>query len=67
MSESLPYDETKIDKNVNLEDILKTLDDLDIGYFVEVPSKYHDNIKKLRISPLLPKIRKLILIILHLL
>ena len=33
MSEPLPYDEIKFDKNVKLEDILNTLDDSDIGYF----------------------------------
>ena len=36
MSQSLPYDEIKFDKNVKLEDILNTPDDSDIGYFVEV-------------------------------
>ena len=46
MSESLPYDEIKLDKNVELEDILKTPDDSDIGYFVECDLKYPDNIKE---------------------
>ena len=36
MSEPLPHDEIKFDKNVKLEDILKTTDDSDIGYFIEV-------------------------------
>ena len=36
MSQSLPYDEIKFDKNVKLEDILNTPDDSDNGYFVEV-------------------------------
>ena len=36
MSETLLYDEIKIDNNVKLEDILSTPDDSDIGYFVEV-------------------------------
>ena len=40
MSESLPYDEIKFDQNVNLEDILKTPDDSDIGYFIEVDLTY---------------------------
>ena len=46
MSESLPYDEIKLDNNVNLEDILNNRDDSDIGYFVEVDLKYPDNIKQ---------------------
>ena len=46
MSEYLPYDEIKFDNNVKLEDILKTPDDSDIGYFVEVDSIYPDNIKE---------------------
>ena len=36
ISQPLPYDEIKFDKNVKLEDILNTPDDSDIGYFVEV-------------------------------
>ena len=39
MSEPIPYDEIKIDKNVKLEDRLNTLDDSDIGYFIEVDLK----------------------------
>ena len=46
MSEPLPYDEVKFDKNVKLEDILNTPDDSDIGYFVEVNLSYPDNIKQ---------------------
>ena len=54
MSEPLPYDEIKFDNNVELEDILNTPDDSDIGYFVEVDLSYPDNIKKKkRISRLL--------------
>ena len=40
MSQPLPYDEIKFDRNAKLEDILSTPDDSDIGYFVEVDSKY---------------------------
>ena len=47
MSEYLPNDEIKFDRSVKLEDILKTLDDSDIGYPVEVDLKYPDN-KKFR-------------------
>ena len=46
MSEPLPYDEIKFDNNIKLEDILKTPDGSNIGYFVEVDLKYPDNIKK---------------------
>ena len=46
MSEPLPYDEINFDKNVNLEDIIYTPDDTDIGYFIEADLKYPDNIKK---------------------
>ena len=42
MSESLPYDETNIDKNVELEDSLNTPDDSKIGYFVEIDINYPD-------------------------
>ena len=45
MSEVPPHDESKIDRNVKLHDILKTADDSDIGYFVEVQSKYPDKLK----------------------
>ena len=40
MSEPLPYDEIKFDKSVELEDILITPDDSDVGYFVEADLIY---------------------------
>ena len=52
LSENLPYDEIEIwhghpDFFVHkLEDNLNTKGDNDIGYFVEVDSKYPDNIKQ---------------------
>ena len=46
MSEYLPYDEIKFDRNNKLEDVLKTPDDSDIGYFIEVDLNYSDNIKQ---------------------
>ena len=46
MSEYLPYDEIKFDKNVILEDILNTPDDSDIGYYIEVDLKYPDKMKE---------------------
>ena len=45
MSEYLPYDKIKFDRNVTLEDILNTPDDSDIGYFIEVDLKYPDKLK----------------------
>ena len=46
MSEPLPYDEFKFDKNVKLEDNLNKPNDSDIGYFIEVDFRYLDNIKE---------------------
>ena len=46
MSQPLPFDEIKFDQIVNLEDVLNTPDDSDIGYFIEVDLKYSDNIKE---------------------
>ena len=45
MSETLPYDEIKLDRNIKFKDIINTPDDSDIGCFVEVDLKYPDNIK----------------------
>ena len=36
MSEPLPYDEIKFDRDIKSEDILNTTDDTGIGYFIEV-------------------------------
>ena len=46
MSQPLPFDETKFDKIITLEDLLNTPDDSDIGYIIEVDSTYPDNIKE---------------------
>ena len=35
MSESLRYDEIKFDRIDKLEEVLKSSDDVDIGYFIE--------------------------------
>ena len=60
MSEPLPYDEIKFDNNVNLEDILNTPDDSDIGYLIEVDLKYPDNIKeKTKNFPFCPENKKI--------
>ena len=44
-SQTLPYDETKFDKIVKLEDLLNTPDDNDIGYFVEADFSDPDSIQ----------------------
>ena len=49
-SEPIPYDEITFNRDVNLEDILNTLDDSDIGYFIEVDLNYPDNIKEKTIN-----------------
>ena len=46
MSQPLPYDEIKFNRDVKLENVLNTPDDSDIGYFIEVDLKYPDKIKE---------------------
>ena len=46
MSEYLPHDESKFERNVELEDLLNTPDESDIGYFVEVDLRYPNNIRE---------------------
>ena len=59
MSESLPYDEIKLDTNIELEDILNTPDDNHNGFFIEVDLIYPDNIKqKTKNFPFAPENRK---------
>ena len=59
MNEPLHHDEIKFDQNFTLEGILNTPDDSDIGYFVEVDSKYPDNIKeKTKNFPFAPENKK---------
>ena len=45
MSQPLPYDEIKFNRNVKLEDTINTPDDSDIGYFLEGNLTYPDNMK----------------------
>ena len=45
MSQMLPYDEFKFEKNICSEEILNTPGDNDIGYFSKVDLKYPDNMK----------------------
>ena len=59
MSQFLPYDEIKFEKDICLEEILNTSDDNEIGYFLEVDLKYPDNIKqKTRYFPFCPENKK---------
>ena len=60
MSESLPFDEIKFEKDICLNDILNAPDDSDIGYFIEVDLKYPDNIKqKTKNFPFAPENKKI--------
>ena len=60
ISEPLPFDEIKFDNIVKVEDIIKTPDDSDIGYFIEADLKYPDNIKeKTKHFPFAPLNRKI--------
>ena len=64
MSEFLPYDEVKFDRNVKLKNLLNTPDVSDTGFFIEVDLKYPDNIKeKTKHFPFAPE-KKLIMMIL---
>ena len=55
MSQQLPFDDTKFERNVCLEDILNAPDDSDIGYFIEVDLKYPNNLKeKIKKFPFAP-------------
>ena len=59
MSQFLPYDEIKFEKDICLEEILNTPDDSEIGYFLEVNLKYPDNIKqKTKYFPFCPENKK---------
>ena len=64
MSQLLPYDETKFEKDICLEEILNTPDDRKIGYFLEVDLKYWENLKEeTKILRSLLWIKKVILMI----
>ena len=59
MSQPLLYDEIKFD-NVELEEILNTPDDSDIGYFIEADLIYPDNVKeKTKHFPFAPMNKKI--------
>ena len=59
MSQPLPYDETKLDNNVKLEDILITADDSDIGYIVEARLINPDKKRKTKNFPFAPVNKKI--------
>ena len=60
MSQLLPFDEIKFEKDICLEEILNTAGDNEIGYFLEVDLKYPDNIKKkTKNFPFCPENRKI--------
>ena len=60
MSQPLPFDEIMFDENVDLEEILNSPYDSDIGYFVEVDLKYPDNIRqKTKFFPFAPVNKKI--------
>ena len=46
VSQPLPLDEIKFERNVCVEDLLNTPDDSDIGSFIEVDLSYPNNKKK---------------------
>ena len=46
MTQTLPYDEFKFDRNVKLDNILKIDNDSDFGYLLRVDLKNPDNLKK---------------------
>ena len=61
MSQMLPYDEIKMEKDICSEEILNTPDGNEYGYFIEVGLRYPDNIKeKQKIFQLVQRIRKII-------
>ena len=43
ISQMLPYDEIKFEKDICLGELINTPDDNEIGYFLEVDLKYPDN------------------------
>ena len=59
MSQPLPCDEVKFERNVCLEEVLYTPDHSDIGYFLKVDLKKPDNIKeKSKHFPSVPENKK---------
>ena len=66
MSQSLPYQDLKFDSSTDIETILSTPDNSEIGYFVEVDLKYLDEIKdKTKNFPFCPENKFHLLIILQ--
>ena len=59
LSQMLPYDEIKFEKDICLEEILNTPDDNETGYFLKVDLTYPDNIKKTKNFPFCPEKEKI--------
>ena len=60
MSQMIPYDEIKYEKDICSEEIINTSDDKEIDYFLEVDLKYPDDIKeKTKNFPLCPENEKI--------
>ena len=60
MSEYVPYDEIKFDRNVKLGEILNILNDSDFGYIIEVDLKHPVNKKvKTKNFPIAPENKKI--------
>jgi len=56
MSEALPYKDIKFNNDINLETILRTPDDADTGYMVEVDSEFPEELRgKLKHFPPCPE------------
>ena len=55
LSEMLPYDEIKFEKDICLGELKNTPDDNEIGYLLEVDLNYPDNIKKNKKNSILPR------------
>jgi hypothetical protein len=53
--QSLPYDKIEIDNNINIDDVLKTDDNNDVGYIVEcdlhIPKEIHNKLKQYPPAP----------------
>ena len=60
MQQCLPYGEFKEDNDINIEDILNTKDDNDIGYVILADLKYPKQIKeRTKHLPLCPQNKKI--------
>ena len=64
MSQLLPFDEIRFEKDICLEEVLNTADDTEVGFIFEVDLEYPDSIKtKQRIFQFVLKIKLFLQII----